>query len=328
MLRICALMVFGETDSCPAIGPGQVCRQVPQHPSSPGLAPWPAVRAAAGPPGMRRAGRRGCRRAARRARSGAGQRLQQPGRAGHRERQDQPVGLGESQRPFGGLVRRALVAELTMGEPGQQVRLHDRDVPEERRPAVQDTGDRGQSCGRIAFGQADRRAGVPVRPRLVIERRRARRGPARSARGGPGWPAASRSPGWPAPSIPPAAMPGCRPRRTPTASRWRPRPACTIQSVSCSGGLISGPVSFRRARSVRRNHRSPSSNSPSNTIEPASIIGAGAGAWFNAAAVPFGELYRLAGRPPWVVANERIFGMAAPWKIDAKPSCARQPTSR
>ena len=48
------------------------------------------------------------------------QRLQQLPGAGHRERQDQPVRLGEGQRAFGGLVRRALVAELTVGEPGQQ----------------------------------------------------------------------------------------------------------------------------------------------------------------------------------------------------------------
>jgi aryl-alcohol dehydrogenase-like predicted oxidoreductase len=33
-----------------------------------------------------------------------GQRLQQPGRAGHRERQDQPVRLSEAERMFGGLV--------------------------------------------------------------------------------------------------------------------------------------------------------------------------------------------------------------------------------
>ena len=46
-------------------------------------------------------------------------------RARHRERQDQPVRLGEGERAFGGLVRRALVTELTVGEPGQQVRLHD-----------------------------------------------------------------------------------------------------------------------------------------------------------------------------------------------------------
>jgi aryl-alcohol dehydrogenase-like predicted oxidoreductase len=33
-----------------------------------------------------------------------GQRLQQPGRAGHRERQDQPVPLSQAERMFGGLI--------------------------------------------------------------------------------------------------------------------------------------------------------------------------------------------------------------------------------
>ena len=36
---------------------------------------------------------------------------------------------GESECMFGGLVRRALVTELTVGEPDQQVSLYDRDVP-------------------------------------------------------------------------------------------------------------------------------------------------------------------------------------------------------
>jgi aryl-alcohol dehydrogenase-like predicted oxidoreductase len=33
-----------------------------------------------------------------------GQRLQQPGRAGYRERQDQPVPLSQAERMFGGLI--------------------------------------------------------------------------------------------------------------------------------------------------------------------------------------------------------------------------------
>ena len=39
-------------------------------------------------------------------------------RAGHRERQDEPVGFGEGEGAFGGLVRRTLVAEVTLGEGG------------------------------------------------------------------------------------------------------------------------------------------------------------------------------------------------------------------
>jgi hypothetical protein len=102
-----------------------------------------------------------------------GQRLQQPGRAGHRERQDQPVRFRQGQRPFRRLAGRALVPELVVSEPGQQVRLHDRG-PEDRGGAVQHASHRGQRPGRIAFGEADHRAGVPdltgARP-LVIQRR-------------------------------------------------------------------------------------------------------------------------------------------------------------
>ena len=66
-----------------------------------------------------------------------------------------------------------------MGEPGQQVRLHDRDVPEDRRGAVQHLGRRAQGCGRIAFREADHRAGVTDLAGaglLVIERREQRAG--------------------------------------------------------------------------------------------------------------------------------------------------------
>src|SRR6516164_2811564 len=41
--------------------------------------------------------------------------FQQLPRARYRERQDEPVGLGERQSAFGGLVRRVLVTELTVG---------------------------------------------------------------------------------------------------------------------------------------------------------------------------------------------------------------------
>ena len=60
------------------------------------------------------------------------QRLEELPGAGHRERQDQPVGLRQGQRPFRRLVGRALVTELTVGEPGQQVGLRDRCVTEDR----------------------------------------------------------------------------------------------------------------------------------------------------------------------------------------------------
>jgi glyoxylase-like metal-dependent hydrolase (beta-lactamase superfamily II) len=56
------------------------------------------------------------------------QRLEQLAGARHRERQDQPVRLRQGQRPLGRLVRRTQVTELTMGEPGQQLSLDDRDV--------------------------------------------------------------------------------------------------------------------------------------------------------------------------------------------------------
>ena len=55
----------------------------------------------------------------------------------HRERQDQPVSLRQSEGVLDGLVGRALVTELTMGEPGQQVRLHDGDVTDNRGRAIQ-----------------------------------------------------------------------------------------------------------------------------------------------------------------------------------------------
>jgi hypothetical protein len=38
--------------------------------------------------------------------------------------------LGQSERMFGGPAGRALVTEPAVGEPGEQVRLHDRDARE------------------------------------------------------------------------------------------------------------------------------------------------------------------------------------------------------
>jgi hypothetical protein len=105
-----------------------------------------------------------------------GQRLEQAGRAGHRERQDQPVGLRQGQRAFGGLVRCALVTELTMSQPGEQLRLNDRDVTKDRCRAIEHIVQRVQGAGRIAFREADHRAGIEYLSRagpLVIERREA-----------------------------------------------------------------------------------------------------------------------------------------------------------
>ncbi len=83
-----------------------------------------------------------------------GQRLEQLAGARHRERQDQPVRLRQGQRSFSRLVRRALVTELTMGEPGEQVRLDDRDVTEDRCRAIQHIPHRAQGPGRIAFRES------------------------------------------------------------------------------------------------------------------------------------------------------------------------------
>ena len=47
-----------------------------------------------------------------------------------------------------------------MGEPGQQLRLDDGDVPDDRRRAIEDIGQRAESSGRIALGEADHRAGI------------------------------------------------------------------------------------------------------------------------------------------------------------------------
>jgi hypothetical protein len=66
-----------------------------------------------------------------------GQGLQQLPAARHRERQDQPVSLGETEGPFGGLVRCALVTELTISESGQKVCLNNRDVTDDWGRAVQ-----------------------------------------------------------------------------------------------------------------------------------------------------------------------------------------------
>ena len=177
MLRRCVLTVFTETDSSLAIsGRDRFVGRYRSTLSSPGL----SSSVGGNEDCSLAAGDEPCRTSRMSASSAAcavsmpRQRLEQLGRAGHRERQDQPVGLGQGQRAFGRLVRRALVTELAVGEPGQQVSLHDRDVPEDRCRAIQNIGHRVESRGRIAFREADHRAGVTdlagAGP-LVIERR-------------------------------------------------------------------------------------------------------------------------------------------------------------
>ena len=92
----------------------------------------------------------------------------------HRKRQDQPVGLRQGQRTLGRLVRRALVTEFTMGEPGEQLRLDDRDVTDDRCRAIKNILQRAQSSGRIAFRETNHPAGITYLTGagpLVIERR-------------------------------------------------------------------------------------------------------------------------------------------------------------
>jgi hypothetical protein len=47
-----------------------------------------------------------------------------------------------------------------VGEPGQQMSLNDRDVPDDRRGAIQNIGYGGESSGRIAFRETHHRAGI------------------------------------------------------------------------------------------------------------------------------------------------------------------------
>ena len=244
--------------------------------------------------------------------------------ARHRERQDQPVRLRQGQRAFGRLVRRALVTELAMGEPGQQVRLHDRDVSEDRGRAIQNIGAprRGLRPDRLPRGRSPRghcgsRRSWPARHRAP----RAGRGPRRSSRGGPGWPAASGSSGSPAPAIPLAAIARCSAApNSSSASWWRPRPACSMPAVWCSSSLMSGPVSVCRACRFAAAIARPRRTHPSRP------------SWRRAlsarARSPAPRPSRTArrGRSPRGSAAGSWRTSAAP--SDANPSCARQPTSR
>ena len=97
----------------------------------------------------------------------------------HRERQHEPVSLGQGQRVFGRLVRRALVPQLPVGQPGQQMSLYHRVVPDNRCGPVQYIPQGGERPVRIAVRQADHRAGVADLARygpLAIQRRERRTG--------------------------------------------------------------------------------------------------------------------------------------------------------
>ncbi len=86
--------------------------------------------------------------------------LEQLTRAGHRERQDEPVRLRQGQCVLDGRDNGALVAEFTVRECRQEVRVHDGHVADGRGRPVQDTSQRGESGGRIALGKGDGRAGI------------------------------------------------------------------------------------------------------------------------------------------------------------------------
>ena len=222
--------------------------------------------------------------------------------AGHRERQDQPVGLGQGERAFGGLVRRALVTERTVGERGQQVGLDDRDVPDDRCRAIENIGQRVESSrpdrlrrGRSPRGHCGSRPSWPAR----------RSSAARAARASPGiprraWVASIQPVTWLASACESASC-DCRcsaALNSSSASWWRPRPAWSIPVARCSSSLMSGPVSVCRACSVRCSHRSPSSNSPVQTIVGGQRDQRGRDHRLRAPAVPLGERDRLAAAPP------------------------------
>jgi hypothetical protein len=81
----------------------------------------------------------------------------------HGERQDQPVRLRKGQGAFGGLVRRVLVADLTIGEPGQQISLDDPGVTDDLRNgsrATKDTLQVAETLGQSALREAGHRAGI------------------------------------------------------------------------------------------------------------------------------------------------------------------------
>jgi hypothetical protein len=99
--------------------PGQVGRQVTQHPQLARAELLGGRRRARGIGRRQRAAQHAEDVGAERGLRGlvGRQLLEQIARAGHRERQDQPVSPGQGQRALGGLARRALITERAVGEP-------------------------------------------------------------------------------------------------------------------------------------------------------------------------------------------------------------------
>ena len=245
---------------------------------------------------------RGVRRLVRR------QGLEQLPRERHRERQDQPVSLRQRQRALGRLVRRALITELAVGEPGQQVRLHGGDVADNRGGAVEHRlhRDRGLPPGRLPPGRSPRRHCGSRRRRPARHRApRAPPGHRLAARVGRGWPAVQPVT-WLASACDPSSCDRSRSAalNSSSASCRRPRHACSIavavvqhQAHDPARGRFAGPG--RCAAAIARPRRihpaippcPPSSTAParssvrrpSRAVRPAlSPPGSAAGWWRTA----------------------------------------------
>ena len=146
MLRRCVLTVFGETDSSLAISDrDRLVGRYRSTLSSPGL----SSSAGGNEDCSLAAGDEPCRTSSMSASSAAcavwcrGTASSSPAEPvianGRISRSDSARASG----PFSRLAGRALVAELAVGEPGQQVSLNDLDVPEDWGRAIEDIGHRG-----------------------------------------------------------------------------------------------------------------------------------------------------------------------------------------
>ena len=248
--------------------------------------------------------------------------LEQLAGARHRERQDQPVSLRQGQRPFSRLVRRALVTELTMGEPGEQVRLHDRDVTDDRGRAIENILQHAQSFGRIAFRETDHRAGITdltgAGP-LVIDRREHRAGFAGPPEAGLGG------------QHPAGHLARQRVRSLQLRSQVFGRAELLERlMVAAATGVQHAAHDVQKQSDVRpgvclqgpRGAPQPPLalvELARHTIVLASVISAGA--ITGSVPQPYRSASAIASRQrAWVVANG--------WIFDANASCARQPTSR
>ncbi len=87
------------------------------------------------------------------------QSLEQLPRTGHRERQDHPLRLGEGERAFRGLARRAPVTKLIVRQSAHQQRFNACHVADKRNRAIENTRQFTKSPGRIAFREEHHRAG-------------------------------------------------------------------------------------------------------------------------------------------------------------------------